>query len=79
MSVHPFDWQGLAWGGLALAVVGHWLARELGLVDTGDLALLLPLVLIVAGLVGVTVSVLRPRRPRTTPDPSPTTTPEEHR
>lgn len=63
MSTHRFDWQGLAWGGLALAVVGHWLARELGLVDTGDLALLLPLVLIVAGVVGVAVSVLRPRRP----------------
>ncbi len=59
MTRHPMDAVALVFGLLFLAVAGGWLAQETTAFGRSDVAWAAPVALIVAGAVGVLVSLRR--------------------
>ena len=61
MNRHPFRWQGLAFGAFFLAVAGNWAVWEQDLLSPDQFSFTLSAVLIVAGVVGVVATFVKPR------------------
>jgi hypothetical protein len=56
---HPVHVTHLVVGLVFLGIAGSWALREAGVVDTGDARWALPLILLVAGAVGLAATVAK--------------------
>lgn len=59
MKTHPLNVSYLVVGLVFLGISGSWALHQIGLVDLGGMHWLLPLLLIVAGVVGLAASAVR--------------------
>jgi hypothetical protein len=74
---HPLDIAPLVFGLIFLGVVVAWGLFELDVIDVGDAAWILPVVLLAAGTLGIALAATKPRRTRTAYAVAPTPSPSD--
>lgn len=63
MKTHPLDISALVVGLIFLGLAGAWALRAAGVVDADAAGWVLPLLLVIAGTVGIGAAVLKNARP----------------